>query len=576
MQNSSSSSSSSSTSLQHTSDRIETMSSKPDPCIDLFPRIDNENDNETSSPSASDPTSNSKDLPSMKSNPSIVTGIELPTASSDEELMDLDGSVVPFSDEEVMDLDDSAQPMDSDSLCELIDKCIKGDLQGLGHDASFGSINGEITSSTAKRIVRMAEITEQDVIFDAGCSGGGGLLYMLAYSNARAGIGMELMKLRADMANAHNLSIMKRTNRLPVHFMAGDVASLHTVEGITVFYMWDKCFYPGTYPALAVALSNSSTVRCLISAKEKTILEKYNFPIQGDPISIQLNAKGGKCTDTLYVYQIVKCTRPMEERLKDQKFTSSYFLFNDAIDVAVTFSKRQAAAKQAHELWSSGSVNRTTLHLLLQKPAQFQESRYFKKYYPDAVLAEYSEINAAKSKKIVFYRIESNKTRYYRKSLHESSASEVNAVRTTHQGMGAIIAPSYDKGSNKIVIGMQYCYPAGHPKVNVTLYDITTQKFSETTSCQVIDSCHFDFNDDIPLEPEEYSKVLAAYYQLHPEGTDLPVTRTDLDLPQTLVPTEQDPEDDQDLRISKRPRKTPVRYSGSTTTSLVVCITVVN
>jgi hypothetical protein len=166
--------------------------------------------------------------------------------------------------------------------------------------------------------------------------------------------------------------------------------------------MWDKCFSPDTYPALAVALSNSSTVRCLISAKEKTILEKYNFPIQGDPISIQLNAKGGKCTDTLYVYQIVKCTRPMEERLKDQQFTSSYFLFNDAIDVAVTFSKRQAAAKQAHELWSSESVTRTKLHLLLQKPAQFQESSYFKKYYPDAVLAEYSESNVRSGKKLYF------------------------------------------------------------------------------------------------------------------------------------------------------------------------------
>jgi hypothetical protein len=123
---------------------------------------------------------------------------------------------------------------------------------------------------------------------------------------------------------------------------------------------------------------------------------------------------------------------------------------------------------------------------------------------------------------------------------------------------------------------MQYCYPTGHPKVNVTLYDVTTQKFSETTSCQVINSCHYDFNDDIPLEPEEYSKVLAAYYRLHPEGTDLPVTRTDLDLPQTLLPTEQDPEDDQELRLSKRARTTPVRYSDSTTTSLVVCITVVN
>ncbi len=57
-------------------------------------------------------------------------------------------------------------------VCNAIHQVIKKDLGGLGHSGDGrGSIDGEITQSTCKSIVKLANITDQDVIFDAGYSG---------------------------------------------------------------------------------------------------------------------------------------------------------------------------------------------------------------------------------------------------------------------------------------------------------------------------------------------------------------------------------------------------------------------
>ncbi len=97
-----------------------------------------------------------------------------------------------------------------------------------------GSIDGENTQSTCKSIVKLANITDQDVIFDAGCSGGRALMIMVALSNAKAGIGMEIDDNRYALANLHNHSLMKNHKDilLPVHFLHHDVTTLTTFEGV--------------------------------------------------------------------------------------------------------------------------------------------------------------------------------------------------------------------------------------------------------------------------------------------------------------------------------------------------------
>ena len=401
----------------------------------------------------------------------------------------------------------------AEKTCDLIRQVIRKDLGGLGHSGDGrGSIDGEITQSTCKSIVKLANITDQDVIFDAGCSGGGALMTMVALANAKAGIGMEIDDNRYAIANLHNHSLMKnRDISVPVHFLHKDVTTLTTFEGITVLYMWDRAFVPSFYDNVAEAIRKSYSLRCLISEKKRDFWEKLMIPLKetSKVNTIDLTAIGGSCTDTLYVYEIEPvCDPDLIE--KDE----SYWILNDSIDIATNFDKRQQTASSKHSAWLNKKERKPKLNLytILDQEENIQDLELMKTYYPNGRLKKY-EPTEFTTRAYTMYRCESEFGLYYRPNLHMVSILEINAMKYTFgKETGALIVPSYDVEMKTILIGMQYRYAPKNNKVTCSIYNIKTKAYTFVMNYQDVKAgFNFDHTVNLPVDLNTYEQILKGF-----------------------------------------------------------------
>ena len=409
---------------------------------------------------------------------------------------------------------------DQEELTRMITKCVQNNK--LGHDGGFSSINGEVSLATVKRLVKAAQIKSEDVVFDAGCSSGRALMYLVTTSNACAGVGIELEGTRFNLANQHNLKLMESTQNVPVHMVHGDVASFKTFEGITVLYMWDLCFTEDIFNDIAFAVNHTSTIRCVITTKTGEELQSYGFRIDesATPSKVNLSALGAKASGTFFVHKLPKPSITAELVSSSEETIDSCIRMGEAIQRAKSFQLRQEEANRVASMWLQDKTKRGKLWSLLDKE-DFQQSKFVKTYYPNGHLKKFVSQDFT-LRKFIFYRFESTHTDsfYYRPALARNYIVEINAVKTKTKDQ-ALIVPSYDYVHQRVLIGLQYYWNQGNNKLFAITYNLSIKKYIEITYADAEVNFHFDPNLDMPLTASDMAEIFAGYHAKYPAAKKL-------------------------------------------------------
>jgi hypothetical protein len=360
-----------------------------------------------------------------------------------------------------------------DTFTTKIEKIIKHDTKDLGHDGFFGSTNGEITPASVKALINLAEITEKDVIFDCGASGGGALFQLVALTNCIAGIGIECSLIRSGFSVMHNIRAMKTfsgVNDIPVHFITGNFTNICSYEGITVLYAFDHAFDPKDFPYMAKAVNASRSIRCVLSTKNQKYFEDYGIDIELDFTDVKkttISTISGKCTRTIYLYK-PKLNRSFEEfeNMKDP-------LIWDALEIARDRGRRICFSYQLYDTWHK-ELSKKRLRKKVKIPSNSQDKRQnghnHNSDHDEGDENLFELLRSKNFKRITCHHYNnedfvdvSNSARVYRlyqvptfvTTATDAKKVDIHAVLWT-QKQSALIVPSVDRKTNSILVGITY------------------------------------------------------------------------------------------------------------------------